>query len=178
MRYTEGRQGIVTYISVSIAFAKFVAIFIYQIYQQLKSSNRSCLRMVRSIFARYRRYRSSFYRVPVEMEGVATSVHSEESNDNDAVQHGEISEPQQLVLTFDENNEPFLRLLTEDNNNHAVHQHSVPPHSPSPLNVNQMNSPSPPPREVGPTSPLSDHAANKSPLPNIRLSLCSDSREL
>ena len=166
VRYTEGRQAVVTYISVSIAFAKFVAIFVYQIYQQLNRSNRSCLRMVRSIPARYKRYRSSFYRVPVEMEGVATNVNSEESNDNDAAQHGEPSESQQLVLTFDENNEPFLRLLTEDDNNHAVHQtcqqHIVPSHSPSPLNVNQMNSPSPPPWEVSPPSPLS--ARQTSPL--------------
>ena len=39
---------------------------------------------------------------------------------NDAAQRGELSESQQLVPKY---NEPFLRLLTEDdNNNHAVHQ--------------------------------------------------------
>lgn len=99
VRYTGGSQGAVTYTSVSIAFAKFVAIFVYHIYQQLKSSNRRCLKMITSIPACYRRC------------------------NNDAAQRGELSESQQLVLTFDENNEPFLRLLTEDdNNNHAVHQ--------------------------------------------------------
>ena len=39
---------------------------------------------------------------------------------NDAAQRGKLSESQQLVPKY---NEPFLRLLTEDdNNNHAVHQ--------------------------------------------------------
>ena len=111
--------------------------------------------MITSIPARYRRYRLGLYRVPVEMEAVETSVSSEELSDNDAAQRGELSESQQLVLTFDENNEPFLRLLTEDDNNHEVHQtckqQSAPSHS---SNFNQINSPSPPHRELDPPSPL------------------------
>ena len=179
VRYTGGSQGAVTYTSVSIAFAKFVAIFVYHIYQQLKSSNRRCLKMITSIPARYRQYRSGFYRVPVEMEAVATSVSSEELSDNDAAQRGELSESQQLVLTFDENNEPFLRLLTEDDNNHAVpqtcEQQSAPSHSP---NFNQINSPSPSHRELGPPSPLfSQQPSTPSPTSNFHYAVTQENSD-
>ena len=159
VRHAGGSQSAVTYTSVSIAFAKFVAIFVYQIYQQLKTSRTICCRRVTSIPAYYRRYRSHSY-VPVEMAEVATNVSTEELSDSDAVQRSELRRSQQLVLTFDENNEPFLRPLTEDDDDHVVHigtqnQHGVRSRSSSPsqLNVCQMSSPSPPPWEVGPPSP-------------------------
>ena len=135
--------------------------------------------MITSIPARYRQYRSGFYRVPVEMEAVATSVSSEELSDNDAAQRGELSESQQLVLTFDENNEPFLRLLTEDDNNHAVpqtcKQQSAPSHSP---NFNQINSPSPSHRELGPPSPLfSQQPSTPSPTSNFHYAVTQENSD-
>ena len=64
-------QEVVRVLSPTLQHAKFVAIFFYHIYQQLKSSNRRCLKMITSIPARFRRW---------------------------CLKRGELSESQQLVL--------------------------------------------------------------------------------